>query len=572
MTEYPDLHWESLNALRRHLYKRMTAPLAEVMAYLDAAQKDSSAAPTPSESQSQARSRLDALMNLIEAWSTLIDWKASNKIKEVDYSLIKPAELPSWLVDYMSERAVVKMEQKLLLHVHAATFYEGILMLINVADAVGDLSHIMLNDATAPREGVWLRVVFVPPKGNAYQSKLAILDGMDKDDPARHDIALQFAAVSDIFELNQTRFSLQNNTRTGHQAFAVLVPAEAGDEAADQDTEAGETESGPQQETGRARVQATSTASQSTAEAQTASEATDSASSEAGASGPTVATPKDKMLSVSKATAQGPAAESSPPSVEGTARPAATEPPPKAKLTQNDSPAQADTSQADLSLLLSPAASPPKDTIVLSPEQAEAMMQKLIGLLEPEVDRLHLNADPSTRSNSQVVEHVLATIYGVIQAEAASPKDTPASRLAVIRKIIDIETEALQLGDVRQKAHQALDSTVSTSERARVVLAKVCVMLDEEPAVASTEQGPYDDSETQPVTVVETGDMGKSHADRLSELREVPKTVIPESIDASLDGDVTQPIMAGPWESREDSGASRLAGNNALPSGSLFDK
>ena len=82
----------------------------------------------------------------------------------------------------------------------------------------------MFNDAADPREGVWIRIVFKPPKDKPYRSKVAIIDQLDKKDPITKDIALQFVVASDLFGLNDTRFSLQNNTRTGHQAFAVLLP------------------------------------------------------------------------------------------------------------------------------------------------------------------------------------------------------------------------------------------------------------------------------------------------------------------------------------------------------------
>jgi hypothetical protein len=122
------------------------------------------------------------------------------------------------------KRAVLKFEHTYFLHVHPEVFYESVILLVRVTEGIGKLSHIMMNDAAPPRAGVWLRVVFEPPEDGTYPSKLAILDRTNLKSPEKRDVPLQFSLAEDLFEYNGCRISLQNNTRTGHQAFAILLP------------------------------------------------------------------------------------------------------------------------------------------------------------------------------------------------------------------------------------------------------------------------------------------------------------------------------------------------------------
>lgn len=218
---YQDLSWETLNTTRNHLYQRLTDPLDKAINYVDFSQDIEQVQRT--QNLTEAHRQLSMLMNLTKAWEALILWKAQKPVN--GFKEIGPGDFPDWLLEYLSQRAIIKLEHAQRIHVHPEAFFEGVVLLVNIAEKVGELSHIMFNDAAAPREGVWLRIVFMPKTSVTFPSKLAILDRFDKEDPVGADVAFHFGTANDLFELNKTRFSLQNNTRTGHQAFAVLLPA-----------------------------------------------------------------------------------------------------------------------------------------------------------------------------------------------------------------------------------------------------------------------------------------------------------------------------------------------------------
>ncbi len=219
MIEYNNLNWETLNFVRQHLYPRLSELLGETTRLLTGDEGNRA------QNQADARRQLDMAMNIVSAWELLVRWKTEgNEATTAAFQEVNLTELPEWLLTLLGERAILKMEQSKSIWVHPETFYEGLFLLVNIAEKVGVLSHIMLNDASSPREGVWLRIVFVPAVAGGFQSKVAILDKLNQDASANRDTVIQFAAVNDFLEINRTRFSLQNNTRTGHQAFAVLLP------------------------------------------------------------------------------------------------------------------------------------------------------------------------------------------------------------------------------------------------------------------------------------------------------------------------------------------------------------
>lgn len=196
MIEYKDLHWDSLEFIDHYLYQRVRDTLHNT------------------------DDNTTLLLNTLATWSTLIEWKTKGQLDETEFQALTPQRIPTWLLDNLNQRAVLKMEHTKAIRVHPSTFFEALVMLVNIAEAVGKLSYVMLNDAAAPREGVWLRVVYMPPEGKGYASKVAISDHL-RDNRVLFD---SMFIVADLFALNKTRFGLQNNTRTGHQAFAVLLP------------------------------------------------------------------------------------------------------------------------------------------------------------------------------------------------------------------------------------------------------------------------------------------------------------------------------------------------------------
>lgn len=233
MIEYENLNWKNLEIIKKHVFPRLMKPLQQAMDSIAYAQSMEDNDGNMAETLAEAYRHLDITMTVNKAWDLLIQWKIEGKITDGETQNISPSQMPDWFLDFLSQKAIVKLEHTDTIHVYPHAFYEGVILLVNIAETVGELSHIMFNDAAEPNQGVWIRIVFKPPKDKPYRSKVAIIDQLDKKDPITKDIALQFVVSSDLFGLNDTRFSLQNNQRTGHQAFAVLLPIATRDGSAE---------------------------------------------------------------------------------------------------------------------------------------------------------------------------------------------------------------------------------------------------------------------------------------------------------------------------------------------------
>lgn len=192
--DYKTLHWESIAFIRQYLAQRLLD--------LDLPQQT----------------------NILRAWSTLIQWKNGQTLDEHARQAVSLTKLPGWFNDFLSRHAIIKNETLRAVLVYPDTFFEGITLLISLAESIGELSHIMLSEATPPLEGVWVRVVFTPASGKPYDSRQEVLQRLPTSDPKTRVIATEFHAAEDFFEINHSRLGLQHNTRTGHQAFAVMLP------------------------------------------------------------------------------------------------------------------------------------------------------------------------------------------------------------------------------------------------------------------------------------------------------------------------------------------------------------
>lgn len=224
--DYKNLHWESIAFLKEHLYQRLTSPLNKALSYLELTESKTGN-PANARYTTDAQRNLEILMTLIKSWSILVEWKYKGSIAEAEFQALEPTKFPDWLLDELREQAILRFEHSRTLKVQHETFCEGMILLVTVAKALGEISHIMSNDAEDPQTGVWMRVVFKPYKSDGFQSRSAIVEHLSFNDPLMQQLAIQFAVADDLFALNNARFSLQKNTRTGHQAFAMLVAVTA---------------------------------------------------------------------------------------------------------------------------------------------------------------------------------------------------------------------------------------------------------------------------------------------------------------------------------------------------------
>ncbi len=221
--DYKSLHWESIAFLQEHLYQRLTDPLNKAISFIELAGGKEFTLSNP-KLMGDAGRNLEILMMLVKSWSVLTEWKFKGTVAESEFQPLAQEKFPEWLLSEIGEQAVLRLEHTRTLKVQHDTFFEGLILLVSVAKTVGEISHIMSNDAEEPHTGVWLRVVFKPPKPEGFQSRAAVLDYLNSKDAPSQEGVIQYAVADDLFAINNARFSLQKNTRTGHQAFAMLLP------------------------------------------------------------------------------------------------------------------------------------------------------------------------------------------------------------------------------------------------------------------------------------------------------------------------------------------------------------
>lgn len=221
--DYKSLHWESIAFLQEHLYQRLTDPLYKAISFLELAGDKEFTLSSPKFIGDASRN-LEILMMLVKSWAILTEWKFKGSVAESEFQPLAQEKFPEWLLNEIGEQAVLRLEHTRTLKVQRDTFFEGLILLVSIAKTVGEISHVMSNDAEEPHTGVWLRVVFKPPKAEGFQSRAAVLEYLSVQDAASTDTVIQYAVADDMFAINNARFSLQKNTRTGHQAFAMLLP------------------------------------------------------------------------------------------------------------------------------------------------------------------------------------------------------------------------------------------------------------------------------------------------------------------------------------------------------------
>lgn len=223
MTGYQNLHWDSLNFIKNYLYQHLATPLNNALGRIAIAQH----LYEPLAAQEQLRQveqSLELALNMIQAWAALIHVQNGGVIDDDQHRVIKSDSLPSWLLDRLSEQTTLSVKHSQPLWVHPEVFYESLLMLCEIGVTVGVCKRLLTVDAKGDPPGVWIRLVFEPLESIPYTSLSGLIAGLDLSKPEECNRAVQFQVLGGLFEINRARFTLQNNTQTGEQALAALLP------------------------------------------------------------------------------------------------------------------------------------------------------------------------------------------------------------------------------------------------------------------------------------------------------------------------------------------------------------
>ncbi|MBN1966267.1 MAG: hypothetical protein JW910_16585 [Anaerolineae bacterium] len=224
MTSYQNLHWDSINFVKAHLYRRVASPLNDALARLALAAQ-ANELDAAKDQLKRVRYSLELALNLIKAWASLIYVQNGGVIPDYQRRQIAPDGLPEWVVEYLNTQTVFRVEHTQPVFVHPETFYESLILLCQVGRAAGDLKYIVLSDARGARSGVWIRGVFEPPHSGPYSSLNGWIASLDPDSPSDQEVAIQLQVLGGFLKINRVRFMLQNNVQTGEQALTALLPA-----------------------------------------------------------------------------------------------------------------------------------------------------------------------------------------------------------------------------------------------------------------------------------------------------------------------------------------------------------
>lgn len=210
MPDEHNLDWNNVDKLSLYLFERLQHPILKATEQVY-------------QSPRVTIQQLQLAHNRLNAYTSLVEWKTSDVFPPEAFVKLHLGDAPAWVFESLNRFASIKMEHSKPIYIHPATFYESLLLLTSIAHHVGKLSHITTADATLPQNGVWIRIVFTPPNDEQFKSKSAIKIALNN--ATDYDATLELDVIADMLCINHTQFALQNNTRTGHQAFSILLPA-----------------------------------------------------------------------------------------------------------------------------------------------------------------------------------------------------------------------------------------------------------------------------------------------------------------------------------------------------------
>jgi hypothetical protein len=226
MTTYQDLHWDSLDFIKRHLYRRLATPLNNALGRLAIARH----VDDPAEAREQFRrveQNLEIALNLVKAWAALVHVKSGGAIRRAQRRQITPDGFPAWLVEHLNTQTAFLIEHTQPVLVHPETFYESLMLMCLICAGVGTLKKLVTYDALNDSSAIWIRTVFEPPSSGSYDSLGALFNRFNTQTPAGQDITFQLQVLQEFLRINGVTLRLQNNRRSGEQALAVCLPAAA---------------------------------------------------------------------------------------------------------------------------------------------------------------------------------------------------------------------------------------------------------------------------------------------------------------------------------------------------------
>lgn len=226
MNHYQQLHWESLNLLKNHMYRYLATPLSHALGRLALIEETD----PPAEHRNwltHAEWDLERAASLLQAWAALIHVESGGMLPVSALTEILPDGLPRWLVANLEAQTEFRATFTQPILVHAASFYQSLLLMAQLGALAGTLRHLIIADDPEKADSVLMRAIFEPPEGGPYRSLGGFLSHWG-DGPVGEEIAFQVQALGGFLKISRGRFALQDNPRAGQQAFTASFRASTG--------------------------------------------------------------------------------------------------------------------------------------------------------------------------------------------------------------------------------------------------------------------------------------------------------------------------------------------------------
>ena len=225
---YQQLDWHTLEFFKTHLYRRLLAPLNKALAQVERLQVMADEGSAVSTKLNESQHHLESVLNLLNAWAALILYKESGALSSYQKKDFTADKIPAWFKTYLNQHTMLRVEFNQPIQAHPEAFIEAVLLLYHVVSTFGTVANVQIIDAPLEKAGIYVRVVFTTHPDQAPFVNLSEIEKrFDQDDPAEWDSYVQFMVAMDMLALNNAKFTLQNNKKTGQQALsAYFMPHE----------------------------------------------------------------------------------------------------------------------------------------------------------------------------------------------------------------------------------------------------------------------------------------------------------------------------------------------------------
>lgn len=225
---YREPDWETLNDLNFLLHNRLVRPLNGALTSLE---KVTTADSSLEWWRNRATSQVSTAINLINAWSWLVQYKASGEIPERSIQSFPIQNLADWLTMQLQLIPPLIIQKNFLIRANQPTLQEAILLLHSAAASQGTETKLILDTGL---EGVTFRVCFKRLRQDKPLTTLEeMLNSLGKH--WRGDvITFELKIAREFLLMNSSLLHLQDD---GEQvAFVFIVPRRARAENGDSDS------------------------------------------------------------------------------------------------------------------------------------------------------------------------------------------------------------------------------------------------------------------------------------------------------------------------------------------------